>query len=226
MHNRLYEHISTNNALDTEQYGFRTNTATETATYKLTHETLSAVNSKCAAGGTFCDLEKASDCVSHDILLEKLQFYGTVWKFEALIKSYLSERYKKVFIHNINSSNSAASNWEDVKHGVLQGSILSPSFFLVHMNNLPNVTSTDAKICLYADDTSIIVTKPNLEHFKITANEIFLHINKWFKANLLSLNFKKTHYVQFRATNFHDSNIKVGNNNRQITNTTSTNFWV
>jgi hypothetical protein len=94
-----------------------------------------------------------------------------------------------VFIDNINLSNSAASNWEEVKHGVPQGSVLGPLFFLVYINDLPRIMSADAKIFLYADDTSIIVTKPNLEDFKVTVNKIFLDINKWFKTNLLSLNF-------------------------------------
>ncbi|GFG36035.1 hypothetical protein Cfor_03721 [Coptotermes formosanus] len=191
IYSRLYEHISISNILDTEKYGFRTNTSTENASYKLTHEILSAVNGKCVVGGVFCYLGKAFDCVNHNILLEKLQFYGIVGKFQALIKSYLSERYQKVFIDNINFSNNAASNWEEVKHGVPQDSILGPLFFLVYVNDLPKITATDAKISLYANDTSIIVTKPNLEDFKITVNEIFLDINKWLKTNPLSLNLKK-----------------------------------
>jgi hypothetical protein len=91
IYSRLYEHISISNILDTEKYGFRTNTSTENASYKLTHEILSAVNGKCVVGGIFCYLGKAFDCVNHNILLEKLQFYGIVGKFQALIKSYLSE---------------------------------------------------------------------------------------------------------------------------------------
>jgi hypothetical protein len=113
----------------------------------------------------------------------------------------------------------------EVKHGVLQGSILGPLFFLVYINDLSKITSTDTKIFLYADDTSIIVTKPNLKDLKITVNKIFLHINKCFETNLLSLNFKKTHCVQFRAKNCHDSNIKIGYNDKHITNTTSNKFW-
>jgi len=39
--------------------------------------------------GIYCDLEKAFDCVNHNILLPKLELYGIVGKLNALIISYL-----------------------------------------------------------------------------------------------------------------------------------------
>jgi len=45
-----------------------------------------------------------------------------------LIKSYLTERYQRVTIHN-NANNNDYSSWELVKHGVLQGAILNPLFY-------------------------------------------------------------------------------------------------
>jgi hypothetical protein len=50
------------------------------------------MNNKCVVHGIFCGLGKAFDCDGHNILLEKLQFYGTIGKFQAVIKSYLSEQ--------------------------------------------------------------------------------------------------------------------------------------
>ena len=70
---RLNQHLSINNTLATEQYGFRTDHSTEQAAYALINGILQAWNSKSQVAGIFCDLAKAFDCVNHDILIEKLK---------------------------------------------------------------------------------------------------------------------------------------------------------
>jgi hypothetical protein len=60
------------------------------------------------------------------------------------------------------------------------------------MNDLPNLASIGTKIFLYADDTSIIVTSPNLENSETQIDIIFGVINDWFKMNHLILNYNKT----------------------------------
>jgi hypothetical protein len=126
--NRLYEHININNILDINQYGFRLNSSTEKVSHKLIDEILKSMNNKHLVGGIFCDLQKAFDRVSHDILIKKLEFYGITGKFNALIKFYFKGRYQNVILDN-NSLDSISSRWMEIKFGVPQGSILGPLFF-------------------------------------------------------------------------------------------------
>lgn len=91
---RLYQHLSQNDILLNEQYGFRSNSSTESASFKLINEILLAMNNKVTVDGIFCDQENAFNCVNHDILLLTLEFYGVEGKFNTLITSYLKDRYQ------------------------------------------------------------------------------------------------------------------------------------
>jgi hypothetical protein len=67
-------------------------------------------------GGIFCDLERAFECVNHDTLLSKLEFYGVFGKASTLIKSYLSDRYQRVAVNSAH----LYSDWRKIKNGVPQ----------------------------------------------------------------------------------------------------------
>jgi hypothetical protein len=76
MYSRINNYLNKCNILSKALYGFRTNLKTDNATYKLTTEVLSALNNKSFVAGIFCDLQQAFDCVNHELLLAKLEFYG------------------------------------------------------------------------------------------------------------------------------------------------------
>jgi len=74
---------------------------------------------------------------------------------------------------------------------------------LLYINDLPGSINNLSKPTLFADDTNIIFTHPNLTEFKEEINEVFEKIIIWFQHNLLSLNLNKTYYMQFKSkTNY------------------------
>ena len=109
IYSRLYKHVCTNNILVKKQYGFRINCSTEAASYSVINDILKAINNIISVVGTFCDLEKASDCVNHEIVVDKLEFYGISGKFVNLIQYYLRGRYQKVPFDKFNAYDGVSS---------------------------------------------------------------------------------------------------------------------
>jgi hypothetical protein len=98
MFNQLQEHLNKYSILAEEQFGFRTKSTTNKAIYKLINENQEALNCKVVVGGIFFDLEKAFDCLNHNMLLSKLQFYGVNGKAKSWFESYVNNRYIRVQI--------------------------------------------------------------------------------------------------------------------------------
>jgi hypothetical protein len=88
IYKRLLFHLNKYNILVKQQFGFRENFSTTLATYDLLDNIYIALNNKSTVGGIFCDLKKAFDCVSHDILLAKIEFYGITGIAQKLMRSY------------------------------------------------------------------------------------------------------------------------------------------
>ena len=80
--------------------------------------------------------------------------------------------------------------------GVPQGSVLGPLLFLIYMNDLPLCLKA-SKAILFADDTTLYASSDDIAHLYKTVNHDLENLTDWFRANKLSLNTNKTHYMLF-----------------------------
>ena len=95
-------------------------------------------------GALFVDFEKASDNISHKVLLEKLWCLGIRGKVFVILRSYLTNRKQQV------SVNEQLSDFLSIGSGVPQGSIFS-----IYINDLPECLNIDDAY-LFADDLKTI----------------------------------------------------------------------
>jgi hypothetical protein len=89
---------------------------------------------------------------------------------------------------------------------------------------LPAVTANNAKLVLYADDTSLVITSSNQTEFVSKLSNVFCKIYEWFSSNLLFLNFNQTTYLQFLTKNSQKLDLNITLTNNQITSSKNTKF--
>jgi hypothetical protein len=194
IYKRLHQHVSNNNSLVNEQSGFRVISTTDKAVYKLLDQVLTALNNKHTVGGILCNLEKAFDCVNHKIMLSRLQFYGISGSVHKLPMSYLEGRFQRIRLQSKHHNLNIHSEWGEILHGVLKGSLFGPILFLIYINCLPVLLNMILTHILFADVTSVIISNHDPFAFQNGLKEVFKQLNRWFNTNLLFLNFSKTVY--------------------------------
>jgi hypothetical protein len=65
---------------------------------------------------------------------------------------------------------------------------------------------------MFADDTSVLISKDNCEDFQQTANLVLSNMSKWFAANQLVLNMEKTNMLKFKTSNLPHQPLTIGYN--------------
>ena len=98
-----------------------------------------------------------------------MKFYGITGTAYKLMKSTYIIDHQRTVIKDTNLYN-LSSSWENIKHGVPQGSALGPLRFLIYIKDLPKTINKIANSILYADDTSIIIINNNQAEFRNTIN--------------------------------------------------------
>ena len=147
-----YSHISLiRNFFYPSQYGFRRGHSTELAATELIDLFIQKLDADKLPLAIFLDLSKAFATLNHDILLDKLCFYGITSKEFCFFKSYLNNRTQYV------DYDGTTFDIKQITSGAPQGSILGPLLFIIYINDISNA-SNFFKAILYADDSTLITT--------------------------------------------------------------------
>ena len=203
------------------QYGFRSNHSTDMAVIDLVHEITKGFENNCISLGVFLDLSKAFDTINHNILLQKLNYYGIRCTTLNWFCSYLTNRnqYTKI--------DCCSSSLNNITCGVPQGSLLGPLLFSLYINDICHA-STVLSFILFADDTNIIYSS-GIRHVGTIINVLNVELDKvsiWLQANRLSLNLKKCTFMAFskskKKLNLRNCQVKI--NNEPIQRVTNTKF--
>ena len=213
---RIYSFLDKDNILHDSQYGFRPNRCTIDAILDLHEQVQEAFDKKQYSIGLFFDLSKAFDTLDHQILIKKLEWYGIRGKALKWIQNYLTNRYLYVDYGGVES------HLTPLTHGVPQGSVLGPLFFILYINDLPNAL-LNGKAILFADDTTLLKSASDLKELFQDMNSDANELYEWFNVNKLSLNISKTHYIVFCKQNISRENslkLKIGMTTLQEKKTT------
>ena len=155
------------------------------------------------------DIEKAFDSVQFPILLSHLDSLGINGKTWHLIKSWYSSPTSRVKHQNVFSAPFP------INRGVKQGSVLSPSLFLIVMNSLLKkmhnsnnggpLHGTFVGIAIHADDVRSIA--PNIQSVISQSSDILS-----FTTDLgLKLNTSKLELIQMSQTTSKPIEIAIAN---------------
>ena len=93
------------------------------------------------------------------------------------MKSYLTNKKQFVSFNNVPSSN------KPITCGVPQGSMLGPLIFLLHINDIVNLSPPLFTI-LYADDSNLFLTGNNVATLIDIMNKELSKIIEWLHSNL------------------------------------------
>ena len=156
IHIRLNFFLEQHNHLHPYQFGFRIDYSTNDALMAIVERIQKQLDAGNYTARVFVDLRKAFDTVGHNILLEKLDYYGIRGVAKDWFRFYLANRKRYVTL------NGSSSSMNPILTGVPQGSFLGPLLFLININDLCKCVEY-SETYHFPDDTDMLQSHSSLE---------------------------------------------------------------
>ena len=150
---RMQFYLENEAILIPEQAGFRQYRSTEDQTTHLAQVIEDAFQAKKVVLASFIDLQKAFDKVWKDGLIVKMQRSGIKGNMLRWTKAYLHNRKARVLV------NGHTGKKVLLRQGVPQGGVLSPTLFILFINDVVKELPKGVKAALYADDLILWCTE-------------------------------------------------------------------
>ena len=180
----IFNFLHRNKLITQLQAAYSPSSSIEFQLLELYHIVAEALENRNVVNFIFCDISKAFDKVWHEGLIYKLHSIGIRGSVLKWIKSYLHNRRQRVIVNGI------PSDVRELHAGVPQGSILGPLLFIIYINDIVDVVSSNIR--LYADDSILFSIEDNSALTAEKLNADLEKITAWAKQWLITFNPTKT----------------------------------
>src|ERR1700755_420669 len=147
LNRKIWKHLNSSNLISDCQNDFRKERSTDDFLSLLSDSLSSTLRGFGESFAVALDISKAFDRVWHKALISKLPSFGIYPSLCDLLFNFLSGRSIAAVVDGHHSS------YKSINSGVPQGSVLSPTLFLILINDLLSITSSP--IHSYADDSTL-----------------------------------------------------------------------
>ena len=190
----IVEHVKKYNLIRDSQHGFVKKRSCLTNLLEFLEFVSNYVDQGFPIDVVYLDFQKAFDKVPHKRLMLKIKALGISGKIYEWISDWLRNREQRVVLLG------SCSRWIKVKSGVPQGSVLGPLLFLIYINDIDELVSSN--LLKFADDTKIVSVVSNKNDIDKLQQDL-RNVCKWSKDWLMLFNVEKCKIMH------------IGNNNKK-----------
>jgi hypothetical protein len=185
----VQRHIEERGLHNACQFGFHARHSTTLQCMRVTDHVTLNFNNNLSTAAVFLDIEKAFDMTWHLGLLYKLSKLEFSINLIKLISSFLSQRKFRVSVEGEMSSP------REMRAGVPQRSILSPTLYNIYINDTPQTPGV--YLALFADDTCLFATERKERYVLRKLQRGLDAIEMWCEHWNIKINEDKTQAIYF-----------------------------